>query len=195
MKTLVPSGCFKFKLTNPCKKIVQCFKFKLRKPFFVRRIHFHLPKRRESRNKPTNKRSVAKLLCALLSSLRQPQKETDQVTELKSFPETIDPKAPFSSPMTPAYVKINAAAAATKEASYQEEVEDACQSFETYLVDMIVEDGKVKDLIDVEELLYCWKNLKCPVFADLVCRFYGELCKDLFSNSSEESSDSSNPTK
>ncbi|XP_057953288.1 EPIDERMAL PATTERNING FACTOR-like protein 3 isoform X2 [Malania oleifera] len=32
---------------------------------------------------------------------------------------------------------------------------------------MIVEEGKVRDLADVEELLYCWKNLKCPVFIDL----------------------------
>lgn len=63
-----------------------------------------------------------------------------------------------------------------------EEVEDACRSFENYLVEMIIEEGKVRDLMDVEELLYCWRNLKCPVFVDLVCRFYGELCKDLFSS-------------
>lgn len=66
------------------------------------------------------------------------------------------------------------------EASGHEEVEDACRSFENYLVDMIVEEGKLKDLMDVEELLYCWKNLRCPVFINLVSRFYGELCKDLF---------------
>lgn len=66
-----------------------------------------------------------------------------------------------------------------------DEVEDACRSFENYLIEMIVEEGKTGDLVDVEELLYCWKNLRCPVFTDLVCRFYGELCKDLFSSSSE----------
>ncbi|OWM69063.1 hypothetical protein CDL15_Pgr025250 [Punica granatum] len=59
--------------------------------------------------------------------------------------------------------------------------EDACRSFENYLVEMIVEEGKVRDLMDVEELLHCWKNLKCPVFVDLVSRFYGDLCEDLFS--------------
>ena len=69
----------------------------------------------------------------------------------------------------------------TKGSSSAEEVEDACRSFENYLVEMIIEEGKVRDLMDVEELLYCWRNLKCPVFVDLVCRFYGELCKDLFS--------------
>jgi hypothetical protein len=25
---------------------------------------------------------------------------------------------------------------------------------------MMVEEGQVRDLMDVEELLYCWKNLK-----------------------------------
>ncbi|XP_054794340.1 uncharacterized protein LOC129299888 [Prosopis cineraria] len=63
------------------------------------------------------------------------------------------------------------------------EVEEACRRFEKHLVEMIVEEGKtLKDLMEVEELLYYWKKLKCPVFVDLVCRFYGELCKDLFSS-------------
>lgn len=114
----------------------------------------------------------------------------DRVASLRLFQESVHPRAPFPSPMTPAYVKLNA-----KEGLYEDEVEDACRSFESYLVDMIVEDGKVKDLTDVEELLYCWKNLSCPVFTDLVGRFYGELCKDLFSNSSEDGSDGSNSTK
>jgi hypothetical protein len=48
------------------------------------------------------------------------------------------------------------------------DLEDACKSFENYLVDMIVEEEKVRDLTDVEEFLYCWKNLKSPVFMDLV---------------------------
>ncbi|PWA93930.1 ovate family protein 17 [Artemisia annua] len=60
--------------------------------------------------------------------------------------------------------------------------QDACQRFENYLLKMIGEEGKIRDLVDVEELLYCWKNLKNPLFMNLVCRFYGELCKDLFSS-------------
>ncbi|XP_020585913.1 uncharacterized protein LOC110028420 [Phalaenopsis equestris] len=60
------------------------------------------------------------------------------------------------------------------------EVETACRSFESYLVEMVVEEGNVRDLMDVEELLYCWNSLKSPVFIELVCAFYGELCRDLF---------------
>ncbi|KAI6670882.1 hypothetical protein NL676_005767 [Syzygium grande] len=67
-----------------------------------------------------------------------------------------------------------------------DELEDACKSFESYLVGMIVDEGKVRDLMDVEELLFCWKNLKCPVFVDLVSRFYGELCRDLFATTDDE---------
>lgn len=104
--------------------------------------------------------------------------------ELKSFSDVGYNKAPFPSPLTPAYVRMSAAH--EKEVSGEEEVEDACRSFENYLVDMIVEEGQMRDLMDVEELLHCWKNLKCPVFIDLVCRFYGELCRDLFSNNYEE---------
>lgn len=85
-------------------------------------------------------------------------------------------QALFPSPITPDYVK----ACRLSKRDEVEDVEDACRSFENYLVKMVVEEGKVGDLTDVEELLYCWKNLKCPVFIDLVCRFYGELCKDLF---------------
>ncbi|KAK4738595.1 hypothetical protein R3W88_002292 [Solanum pinnatisectum] len=73
-----------------------------------------------------------------------------------------------------------------KEVPALDDVEDACRSFENYLVEMIVEEGNMRDLADVEELLYCWKNLKSPVFIELVSRFYGELCRDLFSNSYED---------
>lgn len=89
----------------------------------------------------------------------------------------------FPSPLTPAYLKAGDIKRKVKD---DEEVDGACRSFENYLVQMVVEDGKVRDLTDVEELLYCWKNLKCPVFRNLVCRFYGELCKDLFLGQDEE---------
>ncbi|GMP89919.1 hypothetical protein CsSME_00041285 [Camellia sinensis var. sinensis] len=108
----------------------------------------------------------------------------DRLKELKSFSDAGHHKAPFLSPLTPAYVRMSGADQ-KKGVLVQEDVEDACRSFENYLVEMIVDEGKVRDLADVEELLYCWKNLKCPVFVNLVCRFYGELCKDLFSNSEE----------
>ncbi|XP_074560785.1 transcription repressor OFP17-like [Curcuma longa] len=62
--------------------------------------------------------------------------------------------------------------------------EAACRSFEKYLVEMMVEEGSVSDLADVEEMLSCWSNLRSPEFVELVSRFYRELCKDLFSTAS-----------
>ncbi|KAK9153418.1 hypothetical protein Sjap_000898 [Stephania japonica] len=99
----------------------------------------------------------------------------------------------FPSPITPSYVKVKTVVGSKGSSSSQGEVDDACRSFENYLSDMIVNEGKLRDLNDVEELLYCWKNLKSPVFIDLICRFYGELCKDLFSSQDqEETIDNSN---
>ncbi|XP_010486849.1 PREDICTED: transcription repressor OFP17-like [Camelina sativa] len=59
-------------------------------------------------------------------------------------------------------------------------VKEACRSFENYMIHMVVEDGKIDDLMDMEEFLYYWNNLNNPIFLDLVTRFYGELCTDLF---------------
>ncbi|RLN36357.1 hypothetical protein C2845_PM03G16290 [Panicum miliaceum] len=71
------------------------------------------------------------------------------------------------------------------------DVEAACRSFERHLVEMLVEERKVMDLTDVEELLRCWEKLRCPAFVQLVGRFYGELCMDLFSaRDADVSSDS-----
>jgi len=109
----------------------------------------------------------------LLSALCSLEKSKD-----KDVHET--PPFPSCSPL------VRASRVDNREASLQ--VEDTCRNFEKYLVEMIVEEGKMEDLMDVEELLHCWKNLKCPVFIDLVCRFYVEICKDLFSLDSEEAS-------
>ncbi|KAG0546321.1 hypothetical protein BDA96_02G437600 [Sorghum bicolor] len=65
------------------------------------------------------------------------------------------------------------------------DVEAACRSFERHLVEMLVEERKVMDLTDVEELLCCWEQLRCPAFVRLVGRFYGELCMDLFSSAQD----------
>ncbi|XP_038705557.1 transcription repressor OFP17 [Tripterygium wilfordii] len=112
----------------------------------------------------------------------------DRLVELRSLSNKGLERVHFPSPLTPAYLR--ASRARKTEPSGNDEVEDACRSFENYLVDMIVEEGKTRDLMDVEELLYCWKNLSCPVFKDLVCRFYGELCKDLFSPADNNDIDS-----
>lgn len=65
-------------------------------------------------------------------------------------------------------------------------VEAACRSFERHLMEMLVEEREVADLTDVEELLCCWEKLRCPAFVQLVGRFYGELCMDLFSSSGRD---------
>jgi len=94
--------------------------------------------------------------------------------------------APVSSPETPAYMKVvarlrlerSAASAGRQEDGDKEE--EACRSFETCLMEMLVEEGKTRDLQDVEELLRCWERLKSPVFVELVCRFYDGLCNGMF---------------
>lgn len=108
--------------------------------------------------------------------------------ELKSFSDAgCMNKAPCPSPLTPAYIKMGGAPMESMVKEDNDTV-DACKSFENYLVEMIAQEGKMTDLMDVEELLYCWKNLKSPVFINLVCRFYGELCKDLFSGHADNDS-------
>lgn len=109
--------------------------------------------------------------------------------ELKSFSDAgYHQKVPCPSPLTPAYIKMGRA---RMESTVEEDndAEEACQRFENYLLKMIAEEGKMRDLVDVEDLLYCWKNLKSPVFMNLVCRFYGELCKDLFSKNVDNDCD------
>jgi hypothetical protein len=93
---------------------------------------------------------------------------------------------PVSSPETPTYVKVVArlrsgrSAGSSGDGEAEDEKEEACRSFESSLVEMLVEEAKARDLQDVEELLWCWERLKSPVFVELVCRFYGELCNDMF---------------
>ena len=65
------------------------------------------------------------------------------------------------------------------------DVEAACRSFERHLMEKLVEERKVMDLTDVEELLCCWEKLRCPAFVRLVGRFYGELCMDFFSSAQD----------
>ncbi|KAK6927188.1 hypothetical protein RJ641_008907 [Dillenia turbinata] len=124
-------------------------------------------------------------LRSVFQSLRRQSKKMNRVTKHRIVSDGGHERLLFPSPITPAYVKNNGHQQKGNLCG-REDVEDACRSFENYLVEMIVEEGKVRDLMDVEELLYCWKNLKCPIFIDLVCRFYGELCKDLFSPEEDE---------
>ncbi|OEL23698.1 hypothetical protein BAE44_0015286 [Dichanthelium oligosanthes] len=75
--------------------------------------------------------------------------------------------------------------------SHGDDVEAACRSFERHLMEMVVEERKVMDLTDVEELLCCWEKLRCPALVQLVGRFYGELCMDLFSGRDDDVSSES----
>ncbi|KAH7564768.1 hypothetical protein JRO89_XS09G0023100 [Xanthoceras sorbifolium] len=180
---------FKTKLFKPCRKLFQAFRLKLRKPLYIRSIR---PRSKPRKSHPKSRVS------ALLSGFQRLKvsKKMDRLVELRSVSEAGNNNNErtqlFPSPITPAYVKA-CCVSSKRDGLYagpgNEEVEDACRSFENYLVEMIVEEGKVGDLTDIEELLYCWKNLKCPVFIDLVCRFYGELCKDLFSPEENDEED------
>ncbi|CAI0399512.1 unnamed protein product [Linum tenue] len=159
MKALV---AFRTKLLTPCRKFLRIFRLKLRKPLSIKplkALRFARPHRRRRVNRRHRK--------------------MDRMMELRSTVSEAEPRDRrnlLTSPVTPAYIK----ALRSGSRFGDEAVEDACRSFENYLVEMIVEEGKMRDLMDVEDLLYCWKSLKCPVFIDLVCTFYGELCKDLF---------------
>nr|XP_004490709.1 transcription repressor OFP17 [Cicer arietinum] len=170
-------SAFKSKFLKPCKKLMFFFKLKPKKLVFIRALR---------KSTSQNSSFSSKPMASLLSVFRSPKTSKDFV-KLQSFksPSNVHETPIFPSPLTPACVSTNKSEDSKREAS-GEEVEDACKSFENYLVEMIVEEGKTRDLMDVEELLYCWKNLKCPVFIEIVSRFYGELCKDLFSSHNNE---------
>ncbi|TYJ34005.1 hypothetical protein E1A91_A05G140400v1 [Gossypium mustelinum] len=177
MKALIP---FKSKLLNPFRKLVPIFSFKLKRPVFIRALRLRL--RTRSPHAQPRKAPKKKL-----------SRKMDKVAELRSISEAAAgcnrDRLLFSSPLIPAnYMKVGRGSR-KREPS---DVEDACRSFENYLVEMIVEEGKVSDLMDVEELLYCWKNLTCPVFIDLVSRFYGELCTDLFAGNDDYDDENAN---
>ncbi|XP_020210696.1 transcription repressor OFP17 isoform X1 [Cajanus cajan] len=174
-------GVVKSKLLRPCKRLLWFFRFKPKKPVFIRALKFRAHKSTFPKAFPT-KPKMSSLLQSLFRSPKK-SKHASILEGLKS-PSNVHETPLFPSPLTPACVRAHEAEK-SHEASRQE-VDDACRSFENYLVEMIVEEGKTRDLMDVEELLYCWRNLKCPVFIDLVSRFYGELCKDLFSPDADE---------
>ncbi|XP_062081591.1 transcription repressor OFP17 [Humulus lupulus] len=181
--TVKALASLKSKLLKPCRKLFPSFKFiKLKRPVFIRPLkHRH---RNNKATKPPRKRNrITALLATAFGSSRKTE-EMNRLVQLKSFSDRGSGEGIlFPSPLTPAYLKANRAG--KRDVSGLEDVEDACRSFENYLVEMIVEEGKVRDLMDIEELLYCWRNLKCPVFVDLVSRFYGELCNDLFSTDTD----------
>ncbi|KAJ8441156.1 hypothetical protein Cgig2_006985 [Carnegiea gigantea] len=108
------------------------------------------------------KKSVPKVrvaeLLTVLFSLRKAKDIEDEGGNPIMADATMG-KGPFPSPITPLFAR-NSGASKKETSGDVEDVEESCRSFETYLVDMIVEEGK----------------------------FYGQLCKDLFSPSEEAES-------
>ncbi|CAA0820629.1 Transcription repressor OFP17 [Striga hermonthica] len=176
-------GTLKHKLLKSCKKIlINLFKFRVpHKPLFIRALRFHRKRPRNETRATTKEKRIPRIV-SVLTSLRRARKG-ERVADLKSFSDAgYHQTAPHPSPITPAYVRL--LGRTQKDASDYEHDDDvadeSCRSFEKHLVEMIVEEGKMKGLAEVEDLLYSWKNLRCPVFIGLVGRFYGELCNDLF---------------
>ncbi|KAF4375590.1 hypothetical protein F8388_011579 [Cannabis sativa] len=183
--TVKALASLKSKLFKPCRKLFPSFKFiKLKKPVFIRALNYRHRNNKATKS-PRKRNRITSLLATAFGSSRKTE-EMKRLVQLKSFSDRGSGEGIlFPSPLTPAYLKATKAAGKRVVSGLDEDVEDACRSFENYLVEMIVEERKVKDLMDIEELLYCWRNLKCPVFVNLVSRFYGELCKDLFSTDSD----------
>ncbi|CAH8385690.1 unnamed protein product [Eruca vesicaria subsp. sativa] len=194
---------FKSKLSKSCNRFGSLFRFRVKRPVFIRplrrarhsnvkpRHHSHHPK------KPISSSSSSSLLscfCFLSSNKDQemsqtkPRRSSFSVKDDDSLKFMHSPLTPasakklFTTPITtPVYAKQTKKSLSSRETFKDNAVEDACRSFENYLIQLIVEEGKMDDLMEIEELLSSWKNLKNPVFIELVSRFYGELCRDLFS--------------
>ncbi|EOA28433.1 hypothetical protein CARUB_v10024641mg [Capsella rubella] len=187
---------FKSKLSKSCNRFVSLFRFRVKRPVFIRPLrsrstHGNVKPRLQRRPK----KPICSCLCFLSTSKNQKMSNTKPRSSSFSVNDDDDMSKYMQSPLTPATAKklftspitTPAYAARTRKSLNSRDtfednaVEDACRSFENYLIHLIVEEGKLDDLMDIEELLYCWKNLKSPVFIELVSRFYGELCRDLFS--------------
>nr|GMD15736.1 transcription repressor OFP17-like [Ipomoea batatas] len=165
MKLMITSSCKRFIFT-PFKKIMlHLFKFRLRNGRRLRR-----PRQRRIAGERRIRRSIFRYL------RKAREDDDDDAMELKSFSDTtINQKAPFPSPLTPAYVRNNG----REDGRIPDEMDggDACRRFEKCLAGIVAgEEGRImaiRDLnMDVEDLVYCWENL----------RFYRELCKDVFSD-------------
>ncbi|XP_010510367.1 PREDICTED: transcription repressor OFP17-like [Camelina sativa] len=184
---------FKSKLSKSCNRFVSLFRFRVKRPVFIRPLrsrHSNVKPRRQHHPK----KPICSCLCFLSTSKNQkmsntkPRSSTFSVNDEDFSKYMQSPLTPatakklFTSPITtPAYAARTRRSLNSRDAFEDNAVEDACRTFENYLIHLIVEEGKMDDLMDIEELLYCWKNLKSPVFIELVSRFYGELCRDLFS--------------
>ncbi|KAJ3682898.1 hypothetical protein LUZ60_013125 [Juncus effusus] len=191
--------CFGCNLFKPCKckGILRLFKMK---PFSrIFKFLHHKAEKRRSRRSSRKFRSIHAVFWPLMSMRSDErdrigegtnttvtheigiERETVTVQSVSPVPVELEPlPIPLTSPliekMKERVVEI------TSENTEENDVKKACRSFEKYLMEMLVEERKIRDLLDVEELMFCMDKLKSPAFVELVCTFYGELCMDLFSN-------------
>ncbi|RID62202.1 hypothetical protein BRARA_E01289 [Brassica rapa] len=190
---------FKSKLSKSCNRFVSLFRFRVKRSLFIRPLrrarHGNVKPRHHHPKKPiSSSSSLLSCLCFLSTnkdsemSQNKPRSSSFSVKDDDSLKYMHSPLTPaaakklFTSPITTTVsAKRTKKSLGTRDTFEDNAVEDACRSFENYLIQLIVEEGKMDDLMDIEELLSSWKNLKSPVFIELVSRFYGELCRDLFS--------------
>lgn len=195
-----PPSCVTCGILAPCRRaLTRLFRVRASAALSVRAFRFRNLRKAAARMSPRRRRhrktfrSVRAVFWQLVPTSTTPATSTAQGEVAQGAvpaPQTVVPEtpviAPVSSPETPAYLNVVARLRSERSAASgggedeDKEKEEACRSFETCLMEMLVEEGKARDLQDVEELLRCWERLKSPVFVDLVCRFYGELCNDLF---------------
>ncbi|KAF7053989.1 hypothetical protein CFC21_061766 [Triticum aestivum] len=167
-------SCMTRRLLTPCKRaLARLFRIPASAALSIRAFRFRNLRKSTAKMSPRHRRragrsfrSVRAVFWPLIPPSSTPATSTESHTARR----------------TPAYVKMVARLRSRTTTRIGEDKEEACQSFESCLMGILTEEGKARDLQDVEELLQCWERLKSPVFVDLVCRFYGDLCKDLFSS-------------
>ncbi|KAJ4903272.1 Transcription repressor OFP17 [Raphanus sativus] len=185
---------FKSKLSKSCNGFASLFRFRVKRPVFIRPFrrahHGNVKPRHHHAKKSFCPSSFLSCLCYLSKNKDQKISQTKpfSVKDDDSWKFTHSPLTPaaakklFTSPITtPVSASWTKNSLRSRETFEDNAVEDACKSFENYLTHLIAEEGTMDEVMDIEELLFCWKNLKSPVFIELVSRFYGELCRDLFS--------------
>ncbi|KAJ0260030.1 Transcription repressor OFP17 [Hirschfeldia incana] len=183
---------FKSKLSKSCNRFASLFRFRVKRPVFIRPLrrarHGNVKPRHQ--HHPEKPSSMLSCLCFLgknkdlkISQTKPFSVKDDDFSKLTNSPLTpAAAKKLFTSPITtPVSSSWTKNSLRSRETFEDSAVEDACKSFENYLTHLIAEEGTMDEVMDIEELLLCWKNLKSPVFIELVSRFYGELCRDLFS--------------
>ncbi|CAH8282504.1 unnamed protein product [Eruca vesicaria subsp. sativa] len=190
---------FKSKLSESCNRFVSLFRFRVKRPIFIRPFrrsrHGNVkPRHRHHHHakKPIYSSSWLSSLCFLSTNKDQKLSQTKPISvkdddDYSKFmhspltPAAAAAKKLFTTPITtPVSASWTKKSLNSRDTFEDNAVEDACRSFENYLTHL-AEEGKMDDLMDIEEVLLCWKNLKNPVFIELVSRFYGDLCRDLLS--------------